>query len=76
MSVRPREIFKLPGGSIEVGERADLAVLDLNSEYEINPDDFLSKGRATPFAGWNVTGENVLTMIEGDVVWQKNLIEK
>lgn len=73
MSVRPREIFGLGGGKIEIGESADLAALDIQREYRINPDTFLSKGRATPFAAWKVTGENRMTMVEGEIVWQKNL---
>lgn len=76
MCLRPREIFNLPGGVIAPGAQADFAVLDLEREYTIDPETFLSKGRATPFSGWQAAGENVLTMIKGNVVWQKNLIEK
>lgn len=76
MSVSPRKIFGLGNGKIAVGEKADFAVLDLDSEYEINPDTFLSKGRATPFEGWKVQGENIMTMIEGKIVWQKNTTKK
>ncbi len=76
MSIRPREIFHLGGGKMEQGTKADLTVLDLDSSYTIDPAAFLSMGRATPFAGWQVTGEAILTMIEGDVVWQKNTIKK
>ncbi len=66
----PRRVFSLPGG-VRAGETADLAVLDLEAEYEINPDSFLSKGRATPFEGWRVRAENTMTMIGGRIVWQK-----
>lgn len=76
MSVRPREIFHLGKGVIEPGAKADLAVLNLDREWTVEPEQFLSKGRATPFAGWRLTGENVLTMIEGDVIWQKKLTVK
>ncbi len=71
MAVRPREIFRLPGGVIAPGEPADLALLDLEAEYEICPDRFLSMGRSTPFAGWKVRGENVLTLVDGVTVWRK-----
>lgn len=76
MSVRPREVFRLDGGEIKVGAKADLTVLDLSAPVRVEPEQFLSKGRATPFAGWQLTGEAVLTMIEGDVVWQKHSIVK
>ncbi len=70
MSVRPREIFSLGGGKIEEGETADLALLDLDEEYSVNSDTFLSMGRATPFEGWEVQGRNVLTICEGEVVYE------
>lgn len=70
MSVRPRQVFGLPGG-LEPGQPADLAVLELTEEYEINPGTFLSMGRATPFAGWKVRGRNTMTMVEGQIVWQE-----
>ena len=76
MSVNPRKIFNLDGGQIEVGHKADFAVLDLGSEYTVNPDTFLSKGKATPFDGWKVKGENIMTFVEGEIVWQKNLLKK
>ncbi len=71
MSIAPRRIFGIEGGEIAVGAKADLAVLDLESKYTVNPDDFLSQGRATPFEGWQVQGENVMTIVDGKIVWQK-----
>lgn len=62
----PRERFRL-GGGIEIGDHAELCVFDLNEEYTIDPDTFLSKGRATPFAGWQVSGACKLTVC-GDTV--------
>ena len=76
MAVRPREIFRLPGGSIEAGEPADLAVLDLAEEYTIDPERFCSMGRSTPFAGWKVRGQAVRTMVNGRTVWEKPLTGK
>ena len=70
MSVRPREIFGIDGGKIETGAIADLALLDLNEEFTVNPDEFLSLGRATPFDGWKLYGKNVFTMMEGEVVYE------
>lgn len=70
MSVRPRQVFGLPGG-LEPGQPADLSVLELTEEYGIDPGTFLSMGRATPFAGWKVRGRNTMTMVEGQIVWQE-----
>lgn len=71
MSGAPRRVFNLGGGEIAIGERADLAVFNLSKSYKIDPEAFLSKGRATPFAGMEVYGESVLTMADGEIVWRK-----
>lgn len=73
MSVNPRRIFALEGGSLAVGEPADIAVLDIHSSYRIDPDSFLSQGRATPFGGWQVQGENIMTMVNGRIVYVKSV---
>lgn len=72
MSTAPRRTFGLPGGRIEPGAAADLCVWDLGAQYQINPEEFCSKGRSTPFEGMRVFGENRLTMIDGRVVWKKD----
>ena len=64
MSDNPRRIFGL-GGGLNVGGEADFTVLALGAQYEIDPAAFLSKGRATPFAGWPVQGRAVLTIVGG-----------
>ena len=64
MSDNPRRIFGL-GGGLNVGDEADFTVLDLGAQYEVDPAAFLSKGRATPFAGWPVQGRAVLMVVGG-----------
>ena len=70
MSVNPRKIFDLPGGEIKEGEIADLALLDLDAKWIVDPDDFLSMGRATPFEGWQLQGKNIMTMCGGKIVYE------
>ena len=70
MSVRPREIFSLGGGKIAEGETADLALIDLDAKWTVNPDEFLTLGRATPFEGWELCGKNVLTIMGGEIVYE------
>jgi len=64
MAVNPRKRFGIE-------DRGDFSIWDLSKEYTINPEDFVSKGRATPFAGWKVFGENQMTIVGGKIVWQK-----
>ena len=68
MSTAPRRIFRL-GGGLEPGMPADLAVLDLEKEYNIDSRTFLSKGKSTPFDGLKVRGEVVMTLKDGRAVF-------
>ena len=65
----PRSRFNI-GSEIKVGQSADLTVFDLNERYVINPDDFLSKGKATPFAGDTVYGKCKLTLCDGKIAYK------
>ena len=66
----PRRRFGL-GSPIETGCPADFSVWDLGREYEIDPKEFLSLGRATPFALWEVYGRCVMTVCGGKIVWRE-----
>lgn len=70
MCNNPRRIFKL-GGNLEEGQSADLAIFDLQHSYTIDSNTFLSKGRSTPFDGWEVMGKCCLTIYHGRFVWQQ-----
>lgn len=70
MAVNPRKRFGIKGGT-DVGDRADLTVFDLNETYKINPDDFLSKGRSSPFTDLTVNGKCIMTMYGGKIAWQE-----
>ncbi|MFC4798149.1 dihydroorotase [Neobacillus sp. GCM10023253] len=74
MTTKPADCFELPFGRIEEGAAADIVLLDLNEEKEINPDEFLSKGKNTPFAGWKCKGWPVLTIASGQIVWEKGRV--
>ena len=62
LCVNPRRRFGLPLGT-------DYSIWDLNAAYAIDPKDFLSKGRATPFAGWQVNGKCIATICDGKLVY-------
>ena len=61
MTDAPRKRFGLDGG-LQVGQRAEITVFDLHVRETIDPDSFLSMGRATPFAGWEVHAACRLTI--------------
>lgn len=70
MSCAPARRFKLPGGEIKAGSPANLAIFDTDTEYTIDPAEFASKGRATPFEGWRVKGKCLMTVCAGRTVWK------
>lgn len=71
MAVNPRKRFGFEGGYIEDGAPADLTVIDLNRHFVIDPADFVSMGKATPFAGWEVDGKVTMTMVEGEIKYEE-----
>ena len=71
MSLAPRRLFKLGGGVIAAGERADLLLADLDSCYTIDSTKFLSMGKSTPFEGWKVKGESAMTIYGGKIVYER-----
>ena len=62
------------GTEIAVGQVADLTVFDLNETYTVDPETFLTMGRATPFTGTQLTGAGKLTMIGGEIVWKEDTL--
>ena len=59
----PRKRFSIPLGN-------DYSIWDLDAEYSVDPAEFLSLGRATPFAGWRVFGKCLATVCGGKLVYQ------
>lgn len=76
MTRKPAELFGLPWGRLEEGAEADLTIIDLETEREVNPQEFASKGKNTPFTGWKLKGWPVMTMVAGSVVWKREEVLK
>lgn len=74
LTKKPADSFSLPYGTIEEGAIADIVLLDLSEEQAINPKEFLSKGKNTPFAGWACKGWPHMTIASGEVVWEKGRV--
>ena len=71
MSKQPAKMLKIDN-DIKKGNPADLTIIDLKTQYEIDPATFISKCKNSPFAGRQVQGEAFLTMVDGRIVYQKN----
>lgn len=70
MSVRPAELFNLPGGTLKVGSPGDITVFDPEAEWVVDPETFVSKSKNTPFTGWTLKGRPRYTVVAGEVVWE------
>ncbi len=72
----PAKIFKLKGkGFIEEGFDADLTIIDMNLEKEVNNDELFTKCRWSPFNGWNLMGWPVTTIVNGNIIYDKGNID-
>ena len=60
----PRKRFDIPLG-------LDFSIWDLEKDYTVDPDEFQSMGRATPFTGMDLYGRCILTVCDGNIVWQE-----
>ena len=69
LTAGPRRAFRLAGGLLP-GAPADLVVIDPDAAWTVDPADFLSLGKATPFAGKAVRGRILLTLKDGKPVYQ------
>jgi dihydroorotase len=65
MSTQPAKIMGLPGGSLTVGDVADITVIDPDLSWTVSASDFYSKGRNTPFEGQRVSGQALLVYSAG-----------
>ncbi|GEP84184.1 dihydroorotase [Staphylococcus piscifermentans] len=72
LTIKPSKIFDLPYGTLEEGKTADLTLIDLEEEREIKAEDFQSKSSNTPFIGYKVYGNPVLTMVAGEVAFKED----
>ena len=62
------------GTPLAEGQPADLTVFDLDRPFRVDPEQFRSMGRATPFAGMELYGVCLLTMADGKIVWREDNI--
>ena len=70
MSTGPAAILGLEHG-LQVGRWADITIIDPDVCYRIEADNFISLSRNTPFDGWQMRGKPVITIVEGNVVFEE-----
>ena len=77
MSTNPAKILGLSEkGSVSKGKTADIVIFNPGKKYRIDKNTFVSKGRNTPFDGYEVTGEVVYTLVDGKVVYGSDMEDK
>lgn len=71
MSINPRRVFRIEGG-IEVGNRADIVLLDVERQWRVDSTKFLSMGKISMFDGREMVGDVAMTIHRGNVVYDNN----
>lgn len=70
MSYNPAKVLGIDKGTLNVGAIADITIIDPEKEYTINTEDFVSKGKNTPFNGYKAKGIVVRTIVSGKTVYK------
>jgi dihydroorotase len=71
MSTAPAGLLREERGRLAVGDTADITVIDPDVEWAVEPDKFLSKSRNTPFRGTRLKGRALLTIVAGEIVFDR-----
>jgi dihydroorotase len=66
----PAKLLKLPYGELTPGSPADIIIFNPDLEWTVDRNAFASKGKNTPFHGWNLKGRNLLTIVDGKIVYR------
>ncbi len=67
MTINPAKILGIPRGTLQVGQKADVTVIDPKAQWTIDVNAMKTKSRNSPFHGWPVTGRAVATIVRGVV---------
>ena len=69
-TTEPAKLLKLDGGTLAVGAKADVTLIDPDLEWTVKIDTFESMSRNSPFDGWKLKGRAVRTIVGGKTVWR------
>ena len=70
LTANPAKLLKLDRGTLALGAPGDVTILDPGMPWTVDKDTFASKGRNTPFHGWNLRGRAVRTIVGGRTAWE------
>jgi dihydroorotase len=68
-TVEPAKLLKLDAGTLSIGAKADITLIDPDREWTVDASKFESLSRNTPFHSWNLKGRAVRTIVGGETVW-------
>ena len=71
LSLNPAHIIGLPAGKIEMGELADIVIVDPDAPYLCRAENFVSQGKNTAFEGWDFNGRVNTTIVSGEIVFSR-----
>jgi dihydroorotase len=74
MTVNPARLLGIPYGQLAPGRIADLIVFNPHIEWVVDTAVFRSKGKNSPFEGWSLTGKNLLTIVDGRIVYRDPIL--
>jgi len=74
MTYNPAKLLGIDKGNLEVGKIADITIIDQEAVYKIDPTQFASKSKNTPFGGFEVKGKVLYTIVEGKIVVENGIL--
>ena len=75
MTIGPAKVLKLDAGTLSVGARADITVIDPDQEWVVEEKKFYTKGSHSPFIGRRFVGKAVLTIVDGRIAMKDGIVE-
>lgn len=73
LTCQPARLLGIPVGTLGAGAIADLCLFDPKEQWELEPEQMHSRGRNTPFTGWQFNGRTVMTIFNGKIVYERSV---
>ncbi len=72
LTIEPAKILGIEAGTLCIGSAADICIFNPTTDWTVKPEQFISAGHNTPFADWELQGKVTHTLLDGDIVYQKD----